>query len=639
MKGRLIALLLAVLMATMSLTNNTMAEDSGRQIDDIDCSGYYFEDLFEYDNAVFKFEILDDWATADLYANSWVNETRAATVRDNLDGLFDGVVAGGGDDWISTDERDATRAFGAKCIADMYTRIGLREGMPHRGDVSWNNATFVEEGIGLDEVNLIPEDHPDLRNCPPTRTPQGENCQEVPVSATNNLEISMFTSPDKDHNTRFNLLPNHGQDNWNFTVAMNATNVTSASMEFTFPYLDGLRMVGWTIHDDGVENLDVGSVVQKNDGEGNVRVVVDITYDKSTWPMNRYVFFDMTTVEKENDIRPEWTPDSPEDNTIIPIVKDWTEVFAISGETMSSWASDDDDENWGLNCSFTEPGWSSRMISDDLYVTSGSSQTGTAECLADDTYKNGTSNLSKTWIFGQPATFSATAGEYRDLVEIESTPTLLVQNMAASIAASQDGGDGDSTDINLGSSSSTDTISLSGISPGEFMIHVTASSTGMLDWDAYFDLGLEKENTPPVINIFMDQFDGTYATWSSDFYSFSLSGDAIDPDGGVVDLSANLCGETTTSFTRTGANWDTTISTARCVNQGETSQYNVIISATDSAGAITTMEISIPDPNAGENNTPAIIVDDGEDSSGLPSIGIFATMISMLGAALLLRRD
>ena len=126
---------------------------------------------------------------------------------------------------------------------------------------------------------------------------------------------------------------------------------------------------------------------------------------------------------------------------------------------------------------------------------------------------------------------------------------------------------------------------------------------------------------------------------SSDFYSFSLSGDAVDPDGGVVDLSAILCGETTTSFTRTGANWDTTISTARCVNQGETSQYNVIISATDSAGAITTMEISIPDPNAGENNTPAIIVDEGEDSSGLPSIGIFATMISMLGAAILLRRD
>ena len=60
MKRRLSALLLAILMATMSMTGTTIAEDSGRQMDDdVDCSGYTFEDLFEYDNAVFMFEILD----------------------------------------------------------------------------------------------------------------------------------------------------------------------------------------------------------------------------------------------------------------------------------------------------------------------------------------------------------------------------------------------------------------------------------------------------------------------------------------------------------------------------------------------------------------------------------------------------
>ena len=87
MKRRLCALSLAILMATMSMTSITVAEESGRQMeDDVDCSGLTFEDLFEYDNAVFMFQILDDWATADLYANSWVNESRASTVRENLDG-------------------------------------------------------------------------------------------------------------------------------------------------------------------------------------------------------------------------------------------------------------------------------------------------------------------------------------------------------------------------------------------------------------------------------------------------------------------------------------------------------------------------------------------------------------------------
>ena len=34
-------------------------------------------------------------------------------------------------------------------------RIGIREGIPHRGGVDWNDVEFVEEGIGLEEVDLI----------------------------------------------------------------------------------------------------------------------------------------------------------------------------------------------------------------------------------------------------------------------------------------------------------------------------------------------------------------------------------------------------------------------------------------------------------------------------------------------------
>ena len=169
------------------------------------------------------------------------------------------------------------------------------------------------------------------------------------------------------------------------------------------------------------------------------------------------------------------------------------------------------------------------------------------------------------------------------------------------------------------------------------MIHVTATSSGMLDWDALFDLGLEKTNTPPVITVDTDAFDGSQATWSSDQYSFSLSGTAIDPDGGSVQLSAVMCGETQTSFTSNGDNWDVTLSIAQCVADGLT-EYNVIISAMDSVGSIATAEVSVPDPFSEGNNEQSDTTKDSEES-GLPSIGIFATVISMLGAAVLLRRD
>ena len=642
MKGRISAFLLAALMATMSMTTTITAEDSGRQMDDVDCSGYTFEDLFEYNNAVFQFDILDDWATSDLFANSWVNESRAAVVRDNLDALFEGFP-GGDNDWISTDERDAVREIGAKCIADMYTRIGIREGMPHRGGVDWNDVEFVEDGIGLEEVDLIPDGHPEERSCAGRYSLASADCREVPTSATNNLEISMFTKSDETHNTRFNKLANSGESD--FTVAMNATNVTSATMVFTFPFVDGLRMANWTIEDDGVQNLEAGSIEEMFLPDGSVRVTMNIGYEKADWPMIRNIFFDMTTTPPESNDVPEWTDNAPADNTIIPMIKDGSEVVAITGDTMADWASDND--AWGLDCQFTETGWSSRMNSDgELLVTSGSSESGNAECSIVDPY-GATNNATHTWRFGQPASFSVpdlivrqiSKNWYTDSINIESEPSLLVQNLALEIAASQSGNNGLATIVNLGSTQSNDSILLSGIMPGEFMIHVTATSPGMLDWEAEFDFEIEKKNTPPVVEIDFDEIENTYATWSSDSYSFSLSGTAIDPDGGVVILSATMCGETSTGFTTNGEAWTVSLSIAKCIADGLTF-YDVVITAEDSAGESFLVGIQIPDPYDSDNNNQDI-TDDGSDKeeSGLPSIGIFATVISMLGAAVLLRRD
>ena len=640
MKGRISAFLLAALMATMSMTATTTAEDSGRQMDDdVDCSGYTFEDLFEYNNAVFEFQILDDWATSDLYANSWVNESRAAVVRDNLDGLFEGFP-GGDNDWISTDERDAVREIGAKCIADMYTRIGIREGIPHRGGVDWNDVEFVEDGIGLEEVNLVPETHPQERSCSTRYALASESCREVPTSATNNLKISMFTKETETHNTRFNQLPNFGNgdyDNQTFTVAMNATNVTSATMMFTFPFVDGLRLANWTIQDNGVENLDAGMIEEIFLPDGSVTISMTIGYDKADWPMIRNVFFDMTTeAPLENDI-PQWTENAPADNTIIPMISDGSEVVAITGEVMEDWASDND--AWGLNCHFNEQGWSSRMNSDgELLVTSGTSDSGTADCAIVDPY-NASNEMKKTWIFGQPASFSVPnqAESYANAVDIESNPSLLVTNLLLDISATQGNYVGVATNVNLGSTPSVDWIQLTGISPGDFMIHVSASSEGMLDWNVVFDLGLQKTNTPPIITVDTDPVEGTQATWDAGFASFSLSGTAYDPDGGTVSLSATMCGETSTSFNQNMDTWIVSLSTARCVSDGET-EFNVVVTVVDSVGAESFVEVNVPSPYDDDSSDEESNVEPKEDS-GLPSIGMFATVVAMLGAALLLRRD
>jgi len=639
MKGRISAFLLAALMATMSMTATTTAEDSGRQMDDVDCSGYTFEDLFEYNNAVFEFQILDDWATSDLYANSWVNESRAAVVRDNLDGLFEGFP-GGDNDWISTDERDAVREIGAKCIADMYTRIGIREGIPHRGGVDWNDVEFVEDGIGLEEVNLVPETHPQERSCSTRYALASESCREVPTSATNNLEISMFTKETETHNTRFNQLPNFGNgdyDNQTFTVAMNATNVTSATMMFTFPFVDGLRLANWTIQDNGVENLDAGMIEEIFLPDGSVTISMTIGYDKADWPMIRNVFFDMTTeAPLENDI-PQWTENAPADNTIIPMISDGSEVVAITGEVMEDWASDNN--AWGLNCHFNEQGWSSRMNSDgELLVTSGTSDSGTADCAIVDPY-NASNEMKKTWIFGQPASFSVPnqAESYANAVDIESNPSLLVTNLLLDISATQGNYVGVATNVNLGSTPSVDWIQLTGISPGDFMIHVSASSEGMLDWNVVFDLGLQKTNTPPIITVDTDPVEGTQATWDAGFASFSLSGTAYDPDGGTVSLSATMCGETSTSFNQNMDTWIVSLSTARCVSDGET-EFNVVVTVVDSVGAESFVEVNVPSPYDDDSSDEESNVEPKEDS-GLPSIGMFATVVAMLGAALLLRRD
>ena len=258
----------------------------------VNCTGLTFEDLFDYDFARFDIDILDDWASAETFANSWVNGSKASTVRENLDDLIGSQnVPGGSNGYISTDERDAVRAIGPDCIADMDTRIGLKQGVAHRGDADWNNWSFVQDGIALDEINLVPSDHEEKRTC--TNLLANNGCYEVPVEATDDLEISMFVAEDKTYNSVFNKLSNSGVSD--FTLAINVTNVSDAIFVFTFPITQGLRVVEFSTMDDGIQNDALETPVVEYLPDGRLRVSVDVEYPTSNYPSIREIYIDFTT--------------------------------------------------------------------------------------------------------------------------------------------------------------------------------------------------------------------------------------------------------------------------------------------------------------------------------------------------------
>ena len=97
------------------------------------CSTITFEDMFEYTRAIFNIHIANDWTSAEVQAVAWVNETLADDVRHSLDEYIAAIYPSGDDEWISTDEREGVRAIASECVQYTLTRMGMRDGSPHRG--------------------------------------------------------------------------------------------------------------------------------------------------------------------------------------------------------------------------------------------------------------------------------------------------------------------------------------------------------------------------------------------------------------------------------------------------------------------------------------------------------------------------
>jgi hypothetical protein len=167
------------------------------------------------------------------------------------------------------------------------------------------------------------------------------------------------------------------------------------------------------------------------------------------------------------------------------------------------------------------------------------------------------------------------------------------------------------------------------------MVMGQAESSTMLTLDFMLDFDLEKASLPPLVTV-KKNLDGENATWEATGLTFTLQGDVLDPDGEEVSLSLRLCGYTTNNFFRVGSAWEVDVNIVSCSSQNPpVTAYDIVLTATDESGTITTLAVYVPDPYA--NNNGDTSSDDSSitvEEEGLPAISMMATLsIVLLGAA------
>ncbi len=623
--------------ARLTTPNSTPVDDtSGRQAGfDPDCSGLTFEDLFEYDYAIFDLIILDDWATADMSASAWVNGSNSAIVRANLDGLFDGAP-GGNNSFISTDERDAVREFGPLCIEDMETRLGMNEKNLKDGEFGWNNFTFANDGIALDEVNIVPDNHPDARTC--TNFGASTSCKEVPVSITDNMEIHLSSQPDVS-NLEFVQLPNKGESN--FTLAMNITNMTSGVFQATFPFVENLRVDAAYMQDRNqglsgeLYNLDSLEVMTTTSEQVLIRL--DLEFDRSQWDVERFIFIELTTSERLINTPPVWTADSPSNGTKFALNMGGQTTIATS-DIIQSWGQDVD--GWTMDCTFSSSLLSSTLNGNGDWVIThpeNMDESETADCILTDEL-NVANEETRSFEFGTLFNLESVLSDDQTSILATITPTGFVNSFSITVHAHQiqsnDMGQMISADV--GNSAVTVELPLTGVKPGSIAAMGVASANSMGDYEFMINLNIEKPNSIPVIEHTPNALENSNATWDASGRVFILRGTFYEPDGEFISFSYTLCGFSSQGFITSANSWEVDISIAPCIAAG-TNDYAVTITGTDESGGVSTLGVHVADPFAQIDSDASPEPDDSESSEGLPSLSLLACLC-MIGLAFLRER-
>jgi len=630
----------------------TINSATGRQGIEADCTGYSFEDMFYYNYADFEVTINENWDGASVQASAMVNGTFAGDLRDSLDGLFEGLP-GGDNNWLSTDERGGVEAVGVDCVIQTYTRIGFRGGPPHRGGsgVDWNNATWIKEGMTLEEINLIPEDHPERRTCRdqyggPTGSP---TCEEVPVypasqgqCGPHSCDTIIFLNASVDFEQPI--------DSTNFTLAMVGRNLSKAKFTYIFPPQDDPIRVAHsseehdcsTKYTEEKEDADDYGVTYEareecqsfhntDDLDYDLTAVTGgtsfsriYTYDNEDWPAAREYFIDFTTMPPEVDNPPTWTNDAPSEGDLLPVAGLGESEYIVDLSDINSWF--DDDLGAGMlnvDCSGAS-GWSLEEAEANHWTvaspSSGESTTVSCEATDSSSQSSGTRTFSIAPIFSITPTNITTFGDF-----ILTFSPAYSETMDVTMTLKQYGVEVPVT-FTLDSSDAPITASAGTLSPGAVELYVQATANGMAPFDYSYDLGLSKLSLPPTIEV--SGFEWVDA-------NYILRGHFSDPDGETVTFTLKIDGVQQGQVTVTGNQWQTDEVPFDLLTEGI---HTIGVDACDTSGVCTSIvedvELVIDDPI---DNLPDTI-SSSDDGGGLPAPGIGFAIMALIGAGLVRRR-
>ena len=592
----------------------------GRQLTDVNCSGMTFEDLFSYDRADFAVQIDGAWSGAAITATAYAVDARASAVRADLDGLFDGIP-GGNDSWISTDEREAVRSVGPDCIADMDTRMAFHVGNAVRDRADAPNVVkFIENGIALDERNLVPEDHPQNRKCATFGTTT--DCREVPVSATEATEIDLLIDEGESNNAGFDAIENPADEA--FSLSIVTTNMTRAGMVLTFPPVPGLILGGWAVMDDGVSNTEVPAPVTNRTENGNLVVELELDYPESSYPMERELFLDFTTEDLTINDPPEWMSNAPDNGTRIAMPPN-AETVDLSASEVALWVTDR--HGWHLECEGSN-GWNiTHDIGEAPTLHRGLTREGEVMCSAVDGYGK-VSEDSRMWYGAVPFEVNASLADNQHVM-VDITPE---GSTGYTLAANLVQGERSTTSITITVTGPTMfDHTTQGLRPGGLVWEYRLTGGGWLAAEARINLGIELPNTPPSLTLTRG-LDGSNGTMNALGTSIIVSGEVYDPEGETLSLSWRLCGASSSDIRLEGMVWEADVRTIACEQQG-VEEYTITVTAEDASGGSSSLTFTV-DIEAEETAEPEPSDASDEQGRGVPGPGVGMGILCLLGAAL-----
>ena len=661
-RGRTITALALVFVMMMSLvspndrSNSILTDESmrmeqfgggGGSLED-QCGSITFEDMFEYTKAEFVFDINPSWQSAEVRAVAWINASLADDIRVTMDEFMAEIDPNdGGDGWLSTDERELFRALASECIEHTLTRIGIRGGDYHRGGegVSWKNTSWEEDGVEIQEFNIVPPRHSEIRDC---TSAFGNDCEEIPVTPDENRDCDTgIPSSDGVDECRIQLWLNATMtipgvtDGNQFTLVLNASNMTRSSLEFNFPATPDLRLDMW----EECEGRDVSfeeesqipapirgtclgdgssSYALEELSDGSLRFTILPDTEIEDWPLGEDLFADFTTEPVPVDEPPVWTDFAPVDGAWFPSPSGGQHVWA-DWDDVSLWFTDEGSvTQLDVRCSGSPSLQLSEGADRSLWaeIPRGSPEEVTCEAVD----SAGQSSGQRIWNLGVPFSISTSVATLSDPHPISITPTSEWPELQIELALAQDGQKSASVSISFTEEVVVE-LSASNIVPGEVDVWVSVhGSSNVYSMGHIYDIDLFKESSPPMLTITNSDWDG--AEWS-------MQGQYSDPDGEEVVFSMSIDGSNTGSVSSTGNAWSTPAIDFRLWSEGE---HVVMVEGCDSSGKCSEVSQAVNNSHLFEVEEVTPQPPEDDDSGLLPAAGLPIVLVAVVAALMYGRR-